>query len=109
MLVFEDVEGRHPATPWQPDELDRVVEALEALAESLTPSPVGSDVAQTVESWLMRNGQGWNRMLEDPLPGRDEWSIASSPSSSPSSKVRRRTPRAATPSSTSTPAPTTCS
>ena len=75
LLAFEDVEGRHPTIPWQPDELDRVVEALEALSISLTPSPVSGDVAQTVESWLMRNGQGWNRMLEDPLPGRDEWSI----------------------------------
>jgi aminoglycoside phosphotransferase (APT) family kinase protein len=75
VLVFEDVEGRQPAIPWQPDELDRVVEALEALSESLTPSPVGPDVVQTVESWLARNGQGWNRLLEDPLPGRDEWSI----------------------------------
>ncbi len=74
VLVFEDVEGRHPAIPWQPDELDRVVEALETLAESLTPSPVGPDVARSIETWLMQNGQGWNRMLEDPLPGRDEWS-----------------------------------
>jgi aminoglycoside phosphotransferase (APT) family kinase protein len=75
VLVFEDVDGRHPAIPWQPEELDRVLEALEALSESLTPSPVSGDVVQTVEAWLMRNGQGWQRMLEDPLPGRDEWSI----------------------------------
>src|SRR5579859_1327545 len=27
VLVFEDIPGRHPAQPWQPDELDRVVEA----------------------------------------------------------------------------------
>ena len=52
VLVFEDVEGRHPAVPWQPDELDRVLEALDALAESLTPSPVSEDVAGPVEHWL---------------------------------------------------------
>jgi aminoglycoside phosphotransferase (APT) family kinase protein len=75
VLVFEDIDGHHPEIPWKPDELDRVVAALEALSESLTPSPIGPDVVQTVESWLARNGQGWNRMLEDPLPGRDEWSI----------------------------------
>jgi aminoglycoside phosphotransferase (APT) family kinase protein len=75
VLVFEDVEGQHPTIPWRPDELDRVVEALEALSISLTPSPVSGDVVQSVDTWLMRNGQGWQRMLEDPLPGRDEWSI----------------------------------
>jgi len=75
VLVFEDVEGRHPEIPWKSEELDRVVAALEALSECLTPSPVGKDVARTVETWLMQNGHGWNRMLEDPLPGRDEWSI----------------------------------
>src|SRR2546423_3426760 len=43
-LAFEDVEGQHPATPWVEDELDRVLEALEALAESLTPSPLPAAV-----------------------------------------------------------------
>jgi aminoglycoside phosphotransferase (APT) family kinase protein len=75
VLVFEDIEGRHPTLPWLPDEIDRVLAALEALSVSLTPSPVSGDIVQTMESWLARNGQGWNRMLEDPLPGRDEWSI----------------------------------
>jgi aminoglycoside phosphotransferase (APT) family kinase protein len=75
VLVFEDVEGHHPETPWRPEELDRVVEALETLSISLTPSPVGEDVAGSIVSWLQQHGQGWNRMMEDPLPGRDEWSI----------------------------------
>jgi hypothetical protein len=39
-LVLEDIEGRHPATPWVPDELERVLGALGDLARSATPSPV---------------------------------------------------------------------
>ncbi|MGE3269926.1 MAG: aminoglycoside phosphotransferase family protein [Chloroflexota bacterium] len=75
VLVFEDVDGRHPHTPWQPAELDRVLQALDALSASLTPSPVPADVTGTMSEWLMRNGRGWQRLLADPLPGRDAWSI----------------------------------
>ncbi|MDG4756732.1 hypothetical protein O7620_02330 [Micromonospora sp. WMMD710] len=35
-LVFSDVEGRHPATPWRADELNRVRNALEVMAWALT-------------------------------------------------------------------------
>jgi len=38
-LVFEDVDGRHPAIPWRPDELERVAAALADLGAALTPSP----------------------------------------------------------------------
>ncbi|TMC12387.1 MAG: aminoglycoside phosphotransferase family protein [Chloroflexi bacterium] len=38
-LVFEDVDGRHPAIPWKPDELERVAAALADLGAALTPSP----------------------------------------------------------------------
>lgn len=75
VLVFEDVEGRHPAVPWQPAELDRVLAALDELAESLTPSPLPEGVAGTMAQWLAREGQGWQKLLADPLPGRDEWSV----------------------------------
>jgi aminoglycoside phosphotransferase (APT) family kinase protein len=75
VLAFEDVEGHHPALPWQLDELGRVLDAMVALSESLTPSPLGEDVAGSVVSWLNRHGRGWNRLLEDPLPGLDEWTI----------------------------------
>src|SRR5262249_22029711 len=73
MLVYEDVEGQHPSLPWQRDELDRVLAALQALAESLTPSPVSEEGADSIVSQLDGQGRGWNRLLEDPLPGLDEW------------------------------------
>jgi Ser/Thr protein kinase RdoA (MazF antagonist) len=75
VLVYEDVEGQHPTLPWQPDELDRVLGALQALAESLTPSPVPEELEDSVVSWLNRHGRGFNRLLEDPLPGLDEWTL----------------------------------
>jgi aminoglycoside phosphotransferase (APT) family kinase protein len=75
VLAFEDVEGQHPTLPWRPDELGRVLAAMEALSESLTPSPVPEEVADSVVSWLNRHGRGWNRLLEDPLPGLDEWTL----------------------------------
>ena len=40
VLVFEDVEGRNPAVPWREEELDETLEALAALSELLTPSPL---------------------------------------------------------------------
>ncbi|MFB7116013.1 phosphotransferase [Streptomyces sp. NPDC056291] len=40
MLAFEDIPGRLPAQPWQPDELDRVLAAVTDMTEVLTPSPV---------------------------------------------------------------------
>lgn len=40
VLVFEEIPGRLPAQPWQPDELDRVFAAVTDMAEILTPSPV---------------------------------------------------------------------
>lgn len=75
VLAFEDVEGRHPELPWQLDELNRVLDALDALTTSLTPSPVPAEVATPMSTWFLQRGQGWQRMLEDPFPGRDEWTI----------------------------------
>lgn len=75
VLVYEDIEGQHPTLPWQRDELDRVLAALQELGESLTPSPVSDDVADSVVTWLNRHGRGFNRLLEDPLPGLDEWTL----------------------------------
>ena len=39
MLAFDDVAGRTPQRPWQPDELRAVLDMLTPLAAALTPSP----------------------------------------------------------------------
>jgi aminoglycoside phosphotransferase len=43
-LAFEEVPGRLPAQPWKRDELDRVLDALTALARALTPAPVDAAI-----------------------------------------------------------------
>ncbi|MFG2406055.1 aminoglycoside phosphotransferase family protein [Streptomyces brevispora] len=39
-LVLEDIEGRQPAVPWDPAELDRVLRAVGELTRLLTPAPI---------------------------------------------------------------------
>ncbi len=74
LLVFEDVEGRHPAQPWRADELDRVLDAIRAMAAALTPSPVPTEVVGTVEDWLESRGHGWRELLEERPAQLDAWS-----------------------------------
>lgn len=70
-LVLTDVEGRHPATPWRPDELTHVRAALDDLAKTLTPSPV--DVAAAAEH-LRDDLTGWHRLRDaPPAGGLDDW------------------------------------
>ncbi len=51
VLAFEDVDGRSPAEPWRSEELDRSLDALAALAELLTPSPLASRAVGGVSGW----------------------------------------------------------
>lgn len=73
-LVFEDVDGRTPAQPWRPDELDRVLSATAELAALLDPAPVA---ATPIEERLGPRLQGWRRLAADPragdLPRPDAW------------------------------------
>jgi hypothetical protein len=57
-LAFEDIEGRLPAQPWQPAELQRVLAAASELAEQLTPAP-----RWTKEPASPRLG-GWRYLVE---------------------------------------------
>src|SRR6476646_477055 len=38
-LLFEDIEGRLPAHPWEQADADRVLDAVAELTEALDPSP----------------------------------------------------------------------
>lgn len=70
-LVLEDIEGHHPATPWAPKELDRVLTVLEHLAASLTPPPL-PDV-ETAADLLTEDFAGWHRISADPPTDLHPW------------------------------------
>jgi len=67
-LVYEDIEGRHPVTPWLPDEPRRVQAALTELASVLTPSPL-----PTAAEALADDFAGWRRIAAEPPTDLDPW------------------------------------
>ena len=73
VLVFEDLEGRHPVLPWDRNELESVLDAVAVLGDRLTPSPVGAPPAR-----VPGGGDGWIRLARNPsrldrLAGLDPW------------------------------------
>ena len=73
-LAFEDVDGRNPAEPWRPEELDRVLDALTALAELLTPSPLSQKKIGGPQDWPIVAGGHWRKLAEEPPAGLCGWS-----------------------------------
>jgi aminoglycoside phosphotransferase (APT) family kinase protein len=73
-LALQDVEGRHPATPWLPSELKRVLSALDDLAESLTPSPL-PDLPRAMDRFA-EEFAGWRRIRADPPADVHPWAAA---------------------------------
>jgi aminoglycoside phosphotransferase (APT) family kinase protein len=73
-LVLADVEGRHPATPWQHAELAAVLTALTRLAETLTPSPLRD--LPTAAQRLGHDFAGWHRLAGEPPADLDPWAAA---------------------------------
>lgn len=75
-LAFEDIDGKLPTLPWQPDELQRVLGAVADLATTLTPAPVA---APSVAARLGEDFCGWQRLAaaaehdHDDLAGLDPW------------------------------------
>lgn len=74
VLAFEDVDGRNPAVPWRPNELDRALDALAALAELLTPSPLPMTVGSAGE-WSVVNGGHWRSLAEERPARLDDWAL----------------------------------
>ena len=71
-LIFENIDGWHPANPWKQDELRRAIDALVDLNGKLTPSPLlvrdaSSAFAETVCGWQkLKNEQSiFNNQLDD--------------------------------------------
>jgi aminoglycoside phosphotransferase (APT) family kinase protein len=74
VLAFEDVEGRQPAVPWVDAELDDVLEALEALAADLTPSPLRPPIVADATETFGGLDPNWASLLAAPDPTLDAWS-----------------------------------
>ena len=77
VLALEDIDGRHPTQPWQPDELERVVVAMEEMSGLLTPSPLPEAMVGTASLKFGTNLQGWRRLRDERpslLDYADEWS-----------------------------------
>jgi Ser/Thr protein kinase RdoA (MazF antagonist) len=72
MMAFEDIEGRHPAMPWQRAELDLVLAAVDRMSAELTPSPI--DVP-TIEEVLGGSFRGWRQLLGEDTTGLDPWAL----------------------------------
>ena len=70
-LVLEDVEGRHPTTPWLTHELEATLDALATLAHRLTPAPV--DGVPTAAAAIGPLFAGWSRLAEEPPADLGAW------------------------------------
>jgi len=73
-LILEDIDGRHPRTPWVEDEIDATVTALRRLAATLTPSPLPD--APRAADRLADDLAGWVAIAADPIAGLDPWAAA---------------------------------
>jgi aminoglycoside phosphotransferase (APT) family kinase protein len=74
VLLFEDLEGRNPAVPWHPDELDQTLGALTALSDLLTPSPLPPGSVPSARDWREVAGRHWRTVREERPEGLDVWS-----------------------------------
>jgi aminoglycoside phosphotransferase (APT) family kinase protein len=77
VMLFEDVDGRHPRTPWVRPEIDATVTGLRELAAALTPAPLPGLVRASEH--LAADFAGWDQVAADPPPDLDPWAAAHLP------------------------------
>jgi aminoglycoside phosphotransferase (APT) family kinase protein len=74
VLVLQDIDGRHPRTPWEQAEIDTAVRTLKDLAETLTPCPLPD--ARSAADLLGEDLDGWRRIAADPPADLDAFYAA---------------------------------
>ncbi len=70
-LVLTDVDGRHPYLPWQPDEVELVLDALLTVAR--TPVLPGLGQLPELASDVGPEFAGWERVRADPPQDAPRW------------------------------------
>lgn len=71
-LILDDIDGRHPALPWEDGQVGQVLGALDRLADVLTPAPI---TAPTIGQYLGADFTGWRILARTPGDERlDPWS-----------------------------------
>jgi hypothetical protein len=94
-LAFDFVNGATPCLPWGATDLERVLDAMVVLAESLSPSPIAIETAgeflgETLMRWrdlerhpddLARIPAPWQRRLNELIELEAEWPESASGSS----------------------------
>ena len=73
-LVFDDVPGRHPTTPWRSTELLTVLAALTSLAGVAIPTGLAG--LPTTAEELAEDLRGWHRVRADAPHLMDRWAVA---------------------------------
>lgn len=70
-LIYDEIDGSMPATPWRAGDLDRVLTALNDLSRSLTPCPMDGvpDLSDMLESRM----HGFARLAADPPADLSGW------------------------------------
>jgi hypothetical protein len=73
VLGIEHVEGRNPARPWRRRDLDAALDALEVVADRLTPAPAGLGLDPVADEFAWMLG-GWDHVgaTQPDLPHRAE-------------------------------------
>ncbi len=77
VLLFENVEGSNPQTPWLESDLQRVMQAMSQLSEVLTPSPISADLIPSASDFFAARIYGWQKIKAgDPkyFEQLDNWS-----------------------------------
>jgi aminoglycoside phosphotransferase (APT) family kinase protein len=73
-LILDDIDGRHPALPWEDGQVGQVLGTLDSLADMLTPAPVS---APAIGDYLGADFTGWRALAQSPGDERlDPWSRA---------------------------------
>lgn len=61
VLLFDNVEGENPATPWNESDLQRVMVAMNQLSDTLTPSPI-TEGMPSASDYFSQRINGWQRI-----------------------------------------------